>query len=64
MSNRTAQLLEAFEALPDEEKRTFAYEVFRRSLPVDSGPLEDAEIAHASDALFAVLDKEDAAHTR
>ena len=65
MSNRTAQLIEAFEALPDEEKRTFAYEVLRRSLPFESGPLADAEIARASDALFAALDnEEDAAHTR
>ena len=65
MSNRTAQLLEAFEELPVEEKRTFAGEVLRRSLPLDSGPLEDVEIAQASDALFEALDhEEDAAHTR
>ena len=64
MSSRTVQLLEAFEALADEEKSTFAREVLRRSLPFDSGPLEDSEIAAASDALFAALeDEEDAAHS-
>ena len=65
MSERTAQLLEAFNTLPEEEKRVFAGEVLRRSLPFDSGPLEDAEIARASDTLFAALeDEEDAPHSR
>jgi len=65
VSTQTAELLEAFEALPDEEKRAFAQELLRRSLPFDSGPLEDAEIARASDDLFAALEREeDAAHTR
>ena len=65
VSSRTAELLEAFEALPDEDKRALAHELLRRSLPFDSGPLEDAEIARASDDLFAALEhEEDAAHTR
>ena len=65
MSDRAIQLLEAFEALPDEEKRTFAHEVLRRSLPYDSGPLEDLEIGRASDTLFAALEDEpDVAHSR
>ncbi len=64
VGSQTAELLEAFEALPDEEKRALAQELLRRSLPCDSGPLEDAEIARASDDLFAALEhEEDAAHT-
>jgi len=65
VSGQSAELLKAFEALPDEEKRALAQELLRRSLPFDSGPLEDAEIARASDDLFAALEhEEDAAHSR
>jgi hypothetical protein len=59
MSSDTKALLEAFEHLPVEEKRAFTQEVLRRSLPFDSGPLEDQEIGAASAALFASLEEED-----
>ncbi len=63
--SKAAELLDAFEALPADEKRSFAVEVLRRSLPFDSGELEDAEIARAADQLMAALDREeDAAGTR
>jgi hypothetical protein len=52
MSRETQALLEAFEHLPAEEKRAFADEVLRRSLPFDSGPLSDEEIGAASAALW------------
>ena len=58
MSRQTSQLLDAFDALPEEEKRIFTVEFFRRAVPYDSGPLEDEETAHAADALFAALDAE------
>ena len=59
MSRDTQVLLEAFEQLPTEEKRTFADEILLRLLPWDSGPLTDEEIGAASDALFAALADED-----
>ena len=59
MSRDTEALLDAFEHLPVEEKRAFAGEVLRRSLPFDSGPLEDEEIGAASAALFESLEEED-----
>jgi len=59
MSRQTAQLLEAFEALPEEEKRTFTAEFLRRAIPFDSGALDDEETAHAADELFALLDTEE-----
>ena len=43
MSTQTIQLLEAFEALPEDEKRTFTAEFLRRAIPFDSGPLDDEE---------------------
>ena len=64
MSGETQALLNAFERLPTEEKRLFAQEVLRRSLPFDSGPLSDEEIGHASSALFQSLDEEDGNSTR
>ena len=59
MSRQTTELLEAFDALPPEEKRVFTAEIFRRAIPFDSGPLDDAETAQAADELFALLDQED-----
>ena len=59
MSRQTVQLLEAFEALPEEEKRIFTVEFMRRALPLDSGPLDDEETARAADDLFAQLDAEE-----
>jgi hypothetical protein len=41
------------------EKRALAHEILRRSLPFDSGPLEDEEIGVAAAALFESLDEED-----
>ncbi len=60
MSRETQALLEAFEHLPADERRVFTDEVLRRSLPFDSGPLEDEEIGATSGALFNCLDEEDA----
>ena len=61
MSNQAAQLLEAFEALPPDDKQAFAVEVLRRTreLPFDSGPLADEEIGEAGRFLFAFLDREE-----
>ncbi len=57
MTRETTTLLDAFEHLPAEEKRSFTEEVLRRSLPFDSGPLEDAEIGAASAVLFQSLEE-------
>jgi hypothetical protein len=65
MSEQTAHLLEAFEALPEEEKKIFTVEFLRRAVPIDSGPLDDEETAQAADQLFAALAvEEDDAGTR
>jgi hypothetical protein len=60
MNLGTQALLEAYEQLPAEAKRAFTEEVLRRSLPFDSGPLEDEEIGAASAALFESLEEKDA----
>jgi hypothetical protein len=60
MSSETQALLKAFEQLPAQEKQVFAEEVLRRSLPFDSGPLDDEEIGAVSAELFRSLEDEDA----
>ena len=67
MSEQTVQLLDAFEALPSEDKQAFAVEIMRRTreLPFDSGPITDEEIGEAGKAICALLDREEnAAHPR
>jgi hypothetical protein len=67
MSDQTVHLLEAFEALPLDDKQAFALEILRRTreLPLDSGPISDEEIGESGKALFAFLDQaENATHTR
>ena len=59
MSQQTTALLEAFESLPEEEKRAFTAAFLRRAIPYDSGPFEDDEAANAADDLFAMLDAEE-----
>ena len=56
MSSQTAQLLDAFEALPEDEKRVFTVEFLRRAVPFDSGPLDDEETAEAADQLLAGIE--------
>jgi hypothetical protein len=55
MSRQTAELLGAFEASPEDEKRVFTVEFLRRAVPFDSGPFDDSETADAADDLLANL---------
>ncbi|MFN0105366.1 MAG: hypothetical protein ACKV2U_25175 [Bryobacteraceae bacterium] len=64
MSRQTVDLLETFEALPEDEKRVFTVVFLRRAASYDSGPLEDDEIARAADNIFAMLDAEESARSR
>jgi hypothetical protein len=59
MSTQTAQLLEAFDALPDEDQRAFTVEFPRRAILFNSSPLDDEETARAADELFAPLEAEE-----
>ncbi|HTP86350.1 MAG TPA: hypothetical protein VMJ34_05355 [Bryobacteraceae bacterium] len=60
MGKHAVELLQAFEALPPDDKQAFAVEVLRRTrdLPFDSGPITDEEIGESGRALFALLDSE------
>lgn len=67
MSEPTIQLLEAFDALPSNDKQAFVVEIMRRTreMPFDSGPIANEEIGEAGRAMFAFLDQdESASHAR
>ncbi len=67
MSQQSARLLDAFDALPSDDKQAFVVEILRRTreLPFDSGPIANEEIGEAGKAVFALLDQqEDATPTR
>ena len=51
MSKQTVDLLEAFDALPIDDKQAFAVEILRRTceLPFDSGPIADDDEGLQSD---------------
>ena len=61
MSERTIQLLNAFDALPSDDKQTFVVEIMRRTreLPFDSGPIADEEMGETGKAVFALLNQEE-----
>ena len=61
MSEQTLQLLNAFDALPSDDKRIFVVEIMRRAreLPFDSGPIADEEIGGGGIAVFALLNQEE-----
>lgn len=59
MSDATANLLTAFEALPSEERHAFLNEALRLVMPYDSGPLDDEEFASVGDEIMAALDAEE-----
>jgi len=61
MGKQASQLLEAFDALPPEDRQALAVEILRRTreLPFDSGPLTDEEIGESGRALLAFLDREE-----
>jgi len=59
MGKETIELLDAYDALADDQKRIFTVEFLRRVIPFDSGPLDDSETAMAADHLLASLDAEE-----
>jgi hypothetical protein len=59
MSSAAKDLLVRFDRLPEKDKVAIAHEIWRRTAPIDSGPLDDAETTAAADGIFAMLDKEE-----
>jgi hypothetical protein len=61
MTTAVRSLLESFDALTDAERREAAAEILRRVVPTE-GDLTDEALVEAADALFCMLDAEEAAN--
>lgn len=57
MTKAARQLIETFEALPDDEKRVVTVEILRRTAVDDHPPLDEAELVLAADQVFLDLDR-------
>ena len=61
MTTAIQAFLETFDALSDAERHEAAVEILRRMTPSE-GELPENALLEAADALFCVLDSEDAAN--
>jgi hypothetical protein len=61
MTTAVQVLLETFDALSDTEHREAAVEIFRRMTPAE-GELPEGVLLEAAEALFWMLDSEEAAN--
>ena len=61
MTTAVHTLLETFDALSDAERREAAVEILRRMTPIE-GELPEGALLEAADALFCMLDSEEAAN--
>ncbi|HVS36433.1 MAG TPA: hypothetical protein VMS17_12780 [Gemmataceae bacterium] len=61
MTAAVQQLLNAFDALSEDEKREAAAEVLRRTLPTAAGDLPEEALVAAAETLFLELDAREAA---
>jgi hypothetical protein len=57
MSRGTRSVLEAFEALPAEEREEVLAELIRRAASRDFEPLHDEDLTAAADQIFVEYDR-------
>lgn len=60
MTAAVQQLLNAFDALPDEDKRQAAVEILRRFGNGAEGDVPEDALVEMADELFCALDREEA----
>lgn len=56
MTNAARQLLDSFEALPDQEKHEVLSQLLRRLIDSSYASLSDEELTQAADSLFQEYD--------
>jgi hypothetical protein len=59
MSSTCAKVIEAYESLAADEKQVVFKEILRRLPPMDSGPLDDEQVARAGDQMARTLEEEE-----
>jgi hypothetical protein len=57
VNNKSQQLLESFDRLPEDEKQQIVAEILRRTLNTDIPSLTDEELTLSAEALFLSLDE-------
>lgn len=57
MTNAARQLIETFDALPDDEKRVVTVEILRRTTVEGHPPFDETELVLAADQIFLDLDR-------
>jgi hypothetical protein len=56
------QILDSYDALPDDDKHRTAVEILRRFTGTSAGDLPNGTLIRAAEDLFLALDAEEAAH--
>jgi hypothetical protein len=64
MTADVRQLLDAFDALPEVEKRQAVAEILRRVAGEAEGDLPESTLVEAADELFLALDAEEASRAK
>lgn len=59
MTTQVQEILNAFDLLPESDKRALAGEILRRSLTFDAPVLSEEELTCAAEELFLQLDKDE-----
>ena len=62
MTVSVQRLLESFEQLPEDDKRTVVLEILRRAIPFDLPDLSEEELVQSAEELFLTLDREESRH--
>lgn len=64
MTANAQELLNAFDALPDDDKQQVAIEILRRLNGTLAGYLPERTLVEAANELFCSLDQEEAGHAQ
>lgn len=64
MTANAQELLNAFDALPDDDKQQVAIEILRRLNGTLAGDLPERTLVEAANELFCSLDQEEAGHAQ
>jgi hypothetical protein len=60
MTNATRQLLDSFEALPEEEKHEVLVQLLQRLIGTSYSSPSDNELSHVADLVFREYDRDEA----
>ena len=60
MTKAAQQLIDSFEALPEEEKHQVLVQLLRRLMDTPYSTLSDEELLHAADVVFQDYDRHEA----